>query len=104
MSEIRAHATHESNVLVSYEHNLTNTTFKHPGTYGFTEFTELPPRAMDVCVIGAGLSGLLVLRHLRYQSGINRLVAYEKCGDIGGQWLYTDQTGEDAVSSVYKDL
>ncbi len=59
---------------------------------------------MDVCVIGVGLSGLLVLRHLKDKPGINRVIAYEKNAVFGGQWAYTDQTGPDVVSSVFKDL
>ena len=36
--------------------------------------------------------------------GVNRVIAFEQCPVIGGQWAYTGQTGADAVSSAYKDL
>ncbi len=59
---------------------------------------------MDVCVIGAGVCGILMLRHLKDKPEVNRLVAFEQCPVIGGQWAYTDQTGPDVVSSIYKDM
>ena len=59
---------------------------------------------MDVCVIGAGMCGIIVLRHLKDKPEVNRLVAFEQCPVIGGQWAYTDQTGPDVASSAYKDL
>ncbi len=59
---------------------------------------------MDTCIIGAGLSGLLALRYLKDNPGVNRVIVYEQDSGIGGQWAYTDQTGPDVVSSAYKNL
>lgn len=57
---------------------------------------------MDICIVGAGLSGLAVLRRLRDKPQINKIVAFEKSSVIGGQWAYTDKTG--VHQSSYKDL
>ncbi len=51
---------------------------------------------MDVAVIGAGPSGVMALRHLLGKSGIRSVVAYERAGQAGGLWVYTDNTGTDS--------
>jgi cation diffusion facilitator CzcD-associated flavoprotein CzcO len=45
-----------------------------------------------VAIIGAGLSGLLSLYHLKTSRTKIKLTAFEKNFNIGGTWLYTDQT------------
>ena len=59
---------------------------------------------MDTCIIGAGFSGLLALRYLKDNPGVNRVTVYEQDSWTGGQWVYTDQTGPDVVFSAYKNL
>ena len=61
----------------------------------------------SVCVIGAGPSGLCALRHLKDK--FSKVVAFEQGDQLGGLWVYTDQTGEDddgvlVHSSMYKNL
>ncbi len=51
---------------------------------------------MDVVVIGAGPSGVMALRHLQGKPGIRSVVAYERAGQAGGNWVYTDNTGIDS--------
>ncbi len=51
---------------------------------------------MDVVVIGAGASGAMALRHLQGKSGIRSVVAYERAGQAGGNWVYTNNTGTDS--------
>ncbi|KAG8081311.1 hypothetical protein GUJ93_ZPchr0007g4438 [Zizania palustris] len=62
-----------------------------------------------VCVVGAGLSGLVAERELR-REGLD-VAVLEQRGGVGGQWLYDtatdggDQLGEAGVtSSVYASL
>lgn len=62
-----------------------------------------------VAIIGAGLSGLLSLYHLKTSRTKIELTAFEKNFDIGGIWLYTDQTkpndfGLPVYTGLYKYL
>jgi len=62
-----------------------------------------------VAIIGAGLSGLLSLYHLKSSRTKIELTAFEKNFDIGGTWLYTDQTkpndfGLPVYTGLYKYL
>jgi len=62
-----------------------------------------------VAIIGAGLSGLLSLYHLKTSRTKIELTAFEKNFDIGGTWLYTDQTkpndfGLPVYTGLYKYL
>ena len=64
---------------------------------------------MKVCVVGAGLSGLITLRYLLDKAEYFDITAYEQAGDIGGTWVYTDRVGTDEkgmplLSSMYRDL
>ncbi|KAF5933975.1 hypothetical protein HYC85_030146 [Camellia sinensis] len=66
----------------------------------------------DVCVVGAGPSGLVAARELRKEG--HNVVVFEQNHDVGGQWLYEPNVeGEDALgkcttlkvhSSVYASL
>lgn len=53
----------------------------------------------DICIIGAGSSGLTVAKSLREQ-GL-AFVVYEKGSDIGGMWRYENDNGQ---SSCYASL
>ncbi|XP_022193189.2 flavin-containing monooxygenase FMO GS-OX5 isoform X2 [Nilaparvata lugens] len=62
---------------------------------------------MKVAVIGAGVAGLCAARHLSKEN-ISFLV-YEQNENIGGTWVYSDNTTEDEYglpihSSMYKNL
>ncbi len=54
---------------------------------------------VNVCVIGAGSSGLTVAKSL-FEAGIS-FDCYEKGSKIGGNWLYNNDNG---VSSAYQSL
>ena len=49
--------------------------------------TESPesPEKLDVVIVGAGMSGLLMGIRLR-RAGIERFRIYEKASEIGGTW------------------
>ncbi|KAI4469076.1 dimethylaniline monooxygenase [Holotrichia oblita] len=62
---------------------------------------------MEVCVIGAGAAGLAAARHAQ-DAGFNCTV-YEMSSDVGGVWIYTDDTHHDKYgypvhSAMYKGL
>ncbi|KAJ1438900.1 Flavin monooxygenase FMO [Sesbania bispinosa] len=69
-------------------------------------------QSKNVCVIGAGPSGLVVARELRKEG--HKVVVLEQNHDIGGQWLYDPNVeGEDPLgrnpflkvhSSIYESL
>lgn len=66
----------------------------------------------NVCVIGAGPSGLVAARELRKEG--HKVVVLEQNHDVGGQWLYEPSVeGEDPLgkkpflkvhSSIYESL
>jgi len=51
-----------------------------------------------VCVIGAGSSGITAGKNL-LQAGIQNVTIYEKNDQVGGNWVYSQDTGH---SSVYE--
>ncbi|PWZ13088.1 Flavin-containing monooxygenase FMO GS-OX-like 8 [Zea mays] len=59
-----------------------------------------------VCVVGAGVSGLVSARELRREG--HDVTVMEQSGGIGGQWLYDPRTDADdalgAHSSIYASL
>ncbi|XP_074648025.1 uncharacterized protein LOC141903691 isoform X2 [Tubulanus polymorphus] len=62
-----------------------------------------------VAVIGAGAAGLCALRHLSAHPELFQPVAFEQMNEIGGTWVYTEQTGSDSQgrsnhSSMYDNL
>lgn len=64
-----------------------------------------------VAIIGAGPSGLSALRALSTLAshGTIELVCFERQADIGGQWIYSwqtgvDERGEPVPGSMYRDL
>uniref|UniRef100_A0A0D9WUR5 Flavin-containing monooxygenase n=1 Tax=Leersia perrieri TaxID=77586 RepID=A0A0D9WUR5_9ORYZ len=56
------------------------------------ETPEQWKKKKNVCVIGAGMSGLAAARELRREG--HAVTVLEQAGDIGGQWLYTDDAGD----------
>lgn len=57
---------------------------------------------MNVCILGAGASGLAAIRHVSESQMTG--VVFESTEDIGGIWNYTDDTGEAIHSTAYKGL
>lgn len=62
-----------------------------------------------IAVIGGGLMGINSLRRLSESDKHYDLVCFERNYDIGGLWLYTDQTktnifGNPNTSAVYKNM
>ncbi|KAM1026234.1 hypothetical protein ACFX13_039906 [Malus domestica] len=56
-------------------------------------------RSKNVCVIGAGPSGLVAARELRKEG--HKVVVLEQNHDVGGQWLYDPNVeGEDPLGRV----
>lgn len=61
-----------------------------------------------VAVIGAGIMGVSALRKLSEDKNF-QLVCFERNYEVGGVWLYTDQTvntdfGKPITSAVYNNL
>lgn len=59
-----------------------------------SERAKLP----EICVIGAGPSGLAAVKNLKEQ-GLYQVTVFEKNSQIGGNWVYSDATEH---SSVYQ--
>ena len=62
---------------------------------------------MHIAVIGVGAAGICSLKNIVEQG--YQVTAFEKCNEIGGTWVYTDQTGNDEFgldvhTSSYKGL
>lgn len=56
----------------------------------------------NVCVIGAGASGLCAARHLREHPLDFSYDHWEVSGFLGGQWVFTDN--DEDFSCMYKNL
>lgn len=64
---------------------------------------------MKIAVIGAGAAGLAALRHCTSSTYDDQVVCYEKMDQIGGTWVYREETGTDSYglpihTSMYKSL
>lgn len=64
---------------------------------------------MRIAVIGAGAAGLAALRHCTSGTYGDQVVCYEKTDQIGGTWVYREETGFDRYglpihTSMYKSL
>lgn len=64
---------------------------------------------MKIAVIGAGAAGLSALRHCVSGTNGDQVVCYEKTDQIGGTWVYREETGSDKYdlpihTSMYKSL
>ena len=61
-----------------------------------------------VAILGAGIMGIAALRRLSEDEKF-QMVCFERNYDVGGLWLYTDQTkktdfGKPVTSAVYSNL
>ncbi len=65
---------------------------------------------MKVAIIGAGASGLCAARHFsRFPEKFQRIQVFEQTSEVGGTWVYTDDTDTDEMglpihSSMYKNM
>lgn len=64
---------------------------------------------MKIAVIGAGAAGLSALRQCISGTYNDQVVCYEKTDQIGGTWVYREETGSDKYglpihTSMYKSL
>ncbi len=64
---------------------------------------------MKIAVIGAGVAGILSLRHLVGREGITEVIAFEQGHELGGQWVYSETVGTDehgllVHSNMYANL
>ncbi|XP_076659167.1 senecionine N-oxygenase [Halictus rubicundus] len=64
---------------------------------------------MKIAVIGAGSAGLAALRHCTSGTFDCEVVCYEKTEQVGGTWVYRDETGLDKYglpihTSMYNNL
>ena len=50
---------------------------------------------LRVAVIGAGAAGLCCARYLRHHADRFTFTVFEKAGEVGGTWVYTDRTDRD---------
>ena len=73
----------------------------------FTPFVERDPvtEDVDVAVIGAGMSGVVVGAKLR-EAGLRRVVLIDKAGGIGGTWYWNRYPGVmcDVESYIYMPM
>ena len=62
----------------------------------------VPESSLDVIVIGAGVSGLYAIHHLRDELGLN-VLAFDGASGVGGTWWYNRYPGArvDAPSSPF---
>ena len=63
---------------------------------------------MKIAVIGAGAAGIAAVRHCRANNS-NEVICYEKTDQVGGTWVYREETGADQYglkihTSMYKSL
>ncbi|XP_066603057.1 uncharacterized protein [Prorops nasuta] len=69
----------------------------------------MPSSKTRVAIVGAGVAGLIVGRHVSAKPENYSLTIFEQSGQVGGTWLYTDETEHDKYclpihSSMYKNL
>lgn len=86
-------------------HTFTSQTmYKH-----YKDHTLSNPARRKICIIGAGLCGLVMLKYLRQHPELFDVTVYEMTPHIGGMWVYTDRVGTDEEgfpihTSMYKHL
>ncbi len=56
----------------------------------------LPGPNPRICVIGAGPSGITACKNL-LEAGLRNVVIYEKGGEVGGNWVFDEDTGHSSV-------
>lgn len=69
----------------------------------------MPSSKTRVAIIGAGVAGLVVARHVVSRPETYSLSMFEQTDQIGGTWVYTDETeldknGLPVHSSMYRNL
>ncbi|XP_029661261.1 flavin-containing monooxygenase FMO GS-OX3-like [Formica exsecta] len=69
----------------------------------------MPSSKTRIAIIGGGVAGLVVARHMVSRLDIYSLMLFEQTDHIGGTWVYTDETHLDKHgllihSSMYKNL
>lgn len=69
----------------------------------------MPSSKRRIAIIGGGVAGLIVARHVISRPEIYSLSLFEQTDKIGGTWVYTDETecdehGLPVHSSMYKNL
>ncbi|XP_029043037.1 flavin-containing monooxygenase FMO GS-OX-like 3 [Osmia bicornis bicornis] len=69
----------------------------------------MPSSKTRIAIIGGGVAGLVVARHTAIKLDTYSLTLFEQTDQIGGTWVYTDETDVDkhglpVHSSMYKNL
>ncbi|XP_014470671.1 PREDICTED: flavin-containing monooxygenase FMO GS-OX-like 3 [Dinoponera quadriceps] len=69
----------------------------------------MPNTKTRIAIVGAGVAGLVVARHITSKLDTYSLTVFEQNDQIGGTWVYTDEThfnkhGLPVHSSMYKNL
>ncbi|XP_051154859.1 uncharacterized protein LOC127277617 isoform X2 [Leptopilina boulardi] len=69
----------------------------------------MPSSKTRIAIIGGGVAGLIVARHVISRPEIYSVCLFEQTNNIGGTWVYTDETefdenGLPVHSSMYKNL
>lgn len=69
----------------------------------------MPSSKTRIAIIGGGVAGLVVARHMSTKPEEYSLTLFEQSDKIGGTWVYTDDTDYDknglpVHSSMYKNL
>lgn len=69
----------------------------------------MPSTKTRIAILGAGVAGLVVARHVTSKLNDYSLTVFEQTDQIGGTWVYTDETHLDkhgllVHSSMYKNL
>lgn len=76
----------------------------------FSHYHNMASTKLRVAIIGAGAAGLCAARHiLSSPDTFAPPVVFEASAHLGGIWVYSEETGEDAESqpshsSMYRDL
>ncbi|XP_046493273.1 uncharacterized protein [Neodiprion pinetum] len=70
---------------------------------------DMPGSKTRVAIIGGGVSGLIVAKHLATNPETFDFTLFEQTDQVGGTWVYTDETDFDSRglpvhSSMYKNL
>jgi cation diffusion facilitator CzcD-associated flavoprotein CzcO len=88
-------------------HDLRDPQFEEYTRDPFTPYTERDPRTdqVDVAIIGAGMSGVVVGAKLR-DAGLRRIMLIDKAGGIGGTWYWNRYPGVmcDVESYIYMPM
>lgn len=73
------------------------------------EKLKMPSSKIRIAIVGGGVAGLIVARHVISRPEFYSLCLFEQTDEIGGTWVYTDETEFDENqlpihSSMYKNL